>query len=631
MNQKREPSTSEGESELDVPLDVLAIQQAMAASRELLIEPMSEDEWNFLLSDIPSYFHSTERLSQSRIEAAQKLLAANPANWRAIYAVSTDLDEKDLSISIVKAGLDKLAGDLDWFLSTKRNQTIHSFLFQILVEKYLVANTGEYYELAMIALRKALQVSSYNTQDAIGLMPFAFRRAQERQEWDDILELVEITNLLRGTWETCRAMLDGAYMYASFNDAVVRAAEARSRLDILDLMYQPAIDMAIKRNEVDELCWLRYCYSYALNFHISNQARVLKLWDEVMQHLPKLKAKRETLLWCVRRYVAPTYLQKAVEAGQDSETATRYLARIRSMSTVAGAGGNALSSTNVDTRNWAKNETALCVARYYQKSRNFERARIEAAETMNRCLALLSDNDPSNDSDAYWWVCAACATCDDDENAVAAFQMIVRTWIQDQKAYEKKKAEWEASHLIKSNKDDLQSAEGQPEEAEVFTKEKENGKTVLPAKSPQTDEAAGNPTSDVATSNTDQTKDGDPEDTPPRQETSAAEIEKDESPPKEPDPVCWCDDCGDAVDATKNDVWWCRHCPGTRRYDDKCYQKILEGTMGTHLCKESHGFLRIPKLDLPDLNTMPAGSIPVGEKVVTLDLWKESLRAKYPA
>lgn len=132
--------------------------------------------------------------------------------------------------------------------------------------------------------------------------------------------------------------------------------------------------------------------------------------------------------------MAPIYLQKAVEAGQDSETATRYLARIRSMSTVASAGGNVLSSTNVDARNWAKNETALCVARYYQKSQNFERARMEAAETMNRCLALLSDNDPSNDSDAYWWVCAACTACDDDENAVAAFQMIVRTWIQDQKA-----------------------------------------------------------------------------------------------------------------------------------------------------------------------------------------------------
>lgn len=153
----------------------------------------------------------------------------------------------------------------------------------------------------------------------------------------------------------------------------------------------------------------------------------------------------------------------------------------------------------------------------------------------------------------------------------------------------------------------------------------------MPAESPQTDEAAGKPTSDVATSNTDQTKDGEPEDTPPQQETSAAEIEKDESAPEEPDPVCRCDDCRDTVDATKNDVWWCKHCPGTRQYDDKCYQKILEGTIGTQLCNKSHGFLRIPKLDLPDLDTMPAGSICVGEKVVALDRWKESLRAKYPA
>lgn len=71
---------SEGESELDVPLDVLVIQRAIAVSRELLIEPLSEDEWNFLISNIPSYFHSVERLTQSRIEAAQKLLAANPEN-----------------------------------------------------------------------------------------------------------------------------------------------------------------------------------------------------------------------------------------------------------------------------------------------------------------------------------------------------------------------------------------------------------------------------------------------------------------------------------------------------------------------------------------------------------------------
>jgi hypothetical protein len=593
------------------------ISRVLKFSRDILEDTMDETDWELVSTGIPQYLlgsDSKEQFSQSQIQAARKALSIDPSNWRAMYNLSQEVGTQE-AISILKNGIERLGKDSTW-VQAPRHRQIYSLLLLELTVQYLDTNKAEDFDLAIQSLSTCLQTdasTAYPTVIGIVL------EAEKREKWDDIIALNEMLNQRRDSWPTCKLMLEKMYCYAIFNDAIVRAAEATSRMDILELIYQPAIDMAINNKAHDELCWLRYCYSYGLSYQKDNENRVLQLWEEVMEHLPKLQYNKESFLWAIHRYLAPTYLEKAVEAGSDSEVASSYLSKIRSMQ-IKGDGGDRNQAIYL----WAAlmNTPALYLARYYQIRGSTDRARKEIVGTMKKCLEMLSDDDPSNDLDAYIMVCAVCATCDDEENSIAAFQLLELNAIRAEAEYQKKKkvarakAAEPASTTVKT---DEPTAAGDFKETEAGSPN-----SVIPSENP-----LGNGDTPSVAKNGDVRNDDRPAAVVPLpQQPSTREHDADEDAPEQPYSGLVCDG-GCDEELQKGDAWCCKDCAGQLMFDENCYQKVLQGTMTRRICGKSHKFLKISKVEPEKAETIPVGSIYVGDKIMTLEEWKGSLRVKY--
>ncbi len=573
----REPSTTQGDWREDVPRDIKTIHRAISASRDLVEETFPDVFWSFLYAEIPSRFiWANPKLTQTRKERAREALLANPRDCLAMFALSvtTDSNDRESVIRSLEAGLDLLHDGWDW-RQTTRTQRIYSALFEMLVTNYIDSQTDENFSLAVAAVRECLQDRLQVGRAVYHLLLLTVIEADEKERWDDILALVETSNQYRDSWETYSLLLDEAYSYTRFNEAVIRAADARARGDIVDAIYQPAIEIAAGRKEEDHLCWLRYSYAFALNFQPGNQQRVLGLWEQMMDRFPKLTKAPEVLVMLIQQFVAPNYVLNALEADPGSETANRHLARIRTMQTEP--------SNSDEQTTWTPNTSrvSLFIARYHWLNGSPERARKEVAAMMKSYLAQLEG------ARNFWSVCAVCAACDDDENAIAAFHMILRDWHGELDNYEEEKSKWDEKHG-----GDVATGPWAVRE-EAGDEARENAETTVEAMA-----------------------------------SDAAQTIEDEPKPSPPRFPCACDGCDDPMPGAN--VWWCRLCAALRQYDDKCYRKIIDGTMGKQLCPKEHGFLRIPGLDpnSPDA-ALPVGSIRVGTQIMTLEEWVNSLAATY--
>ena len=644
----------------------------MALSRELLAEPIPDLEWELVAADIPRYFLFMESLKRARIDAAHKVLAEQPGHWRAIYAISSEtIEDRESVISVMRQGLEVLRDNQAWLaMKPHRQRHIRDHLFEMLAANYIDSDTDETFALAVSALQKCFQEQLHASRVACRLLRVAILKAEPKGKWDDIMALVEATLQHRDTWEELRLQADEIYTWIAVVQAIRRAAIATSRMDIFDRIYQPAIDLAASRKQLDDVCWWTSVYAIALKS--SEEQRAFKLMDQALGRIPQLVKEREVLLLALRRHFAPSYVLNAIEAGTDSETASRYLAAIRIMHNNGGVDGTSPPTIS----EWDSNETDLLVARYHQIKGNATKARKEVSGTMVRCLALLSDDDPSNDSDAFWWICACCATCDDDENAIAAFYMNVRNWHQQHKEYEKKLEEWQAKHPDASKSEpeteasqapDLQKEaesttdSGRKDEASVADSKVAETETETQSNEQQLGTASPRSPTPITSSDSlpksdliDEDNKGDQGNEPgvgdnklETAERTANESPKDDSIehqdqekapatsddtdplPDEPSQPCCCDDCDEGI-ATE-DIWWCRLCSGQRQYNTMCYQKIADGTMQRLLCVKEHTFLKIPKLDLtnPETAEVPVGFILLGTNLVSLEDWKAMLKDKY--
>lgn len=75
-----------------------------------------------------------------------------------------------------------------------------------------------------------------------------------------------------------------------------------------------------------------------------------------------------------------------------------------------------------------------------------------------------------------------------------------------------------------------------------------------------------------------------------------------------------------------NDMYYCKDCTD-RGFDPDCFLNLKEGTLDNNRdCDVSHDFLYIPKREVKPQSQKNPDSVTVGEKVLSLKDWLNSIR-----
>ncbi|KAI3541485.1 hypothetical protein CSPX01_07573 [Colletotrichum filicis] len=231
----------------------------------------------------------------------------------------------------------------------------------------------------------------------------------------------------------------------------------------------------------------------------------------------------------------------------------------------------------------------LHFSRYYIRTGKDELAKALVGDLLKQTLKMMFNNDPTDDHACYWQLQMIFTTFEDDANALAAWNMMAISkkdsydeYFRKLGRWRKKVARWEAARLSKVGE------------------KSEGGNLLVPCST---------------------------------EDESLTEIEVSEdesSKPTEPT-VGFGVHCHGCNYKWKypSVIYTCADDCGRVQFDKSCYKKLKAGTLGNDFCDKDHKFLEVPKQDMRQGLDLPLGSVMVGGRRITLEVWREEIKSKY--
>ncbi|KAL4895563.1 hypothetical protein BDV59DRAFT_156698 [Aspergillus ambiguus] len=393
-----------------------------------------------------------------------------------------------------------------------------------------------------------------------------------RRQWTDIVALLEAIHNDSSERAYLSEMLVELAAKDSIHNILLQTAVETQQTDFLERLYDSAIRHASDTQAYTSLYYLRYHYANTLFQQSESEERAIALWELALKEdLPRSVLDVEDILPSLTLKLAPVYLRRARAAERDSDVARGYLQRISEILPDEVVESNILSPAK------------LYLARYYQVQGEGIRAKQIARSVVKMALEILSDDDSENDYLAYWRLLMVFLPLNDDENAFVALVM--------------------AALATRSFTTPTISREITQVESPTSLGEDEavgNGQNGDEGELPQDTEAIDHAPSDIQ----------------PERQVSESQA------------FAICDgECG-YYWATASEMWWCKDCINLS-FEKNCFRRLQQGTLGLNICDRQHEFLEIPKWDGERMRNIPKGSVPYGEKAISLEEWKKVISKKY--
>jgi tetratricopeptide (TPR) repeat protein len=336
--------------------------------------------------------------------------------------------------------------------------------------------------------------------------------------------------------------------------------------------YQKAVDEANKDRKTDYR--LKEAY-FTLNYHLA-----ALLWNhgegtaekeeaiklwEQLTDLAKAEGLESYSQVLAARRLARTYITEAVKAGRDSPQAAEMLDKFKTFAPKA--------ENKDDDDDWgiglSPAQTRSLLGRYYSRIGDVERAREQLRPDLEVGIKLLSDDDQENDYQGYQKLADAFMYFGDDANSIAAWSLIQPT---------------KGLNVYRSLSMPVP------------------GMTRSP--SPADDTSTGEPSN------------ADPAD--------ASRLTRKLAGP------LWfsCDGRCGKMWTYSDDAFVCRECIDVQ-FDAPCLEKLQRGELGRDICDKNHKFLHVPAWTLESANRAEAKKVLVGDKVLDVDEWLESIKKEW--
>ncbi|EFX04362.1 nacht and tpr domain containing protein [Grosmannia clavigera kw1407] len=584
-----------------------------------------EPLWEVQMAAIISYSCNHLKAETIADRRAHKALKKDPSHWLVCYYLSCSEAKDEASINLLLRSLQSIekiqnSSDKTRWNAARDHQLILAHIHLRLGHRYW--KTGQF-EKAVQHHQESFKFSGTRFREYIE----ALLLYSGEKHWDEVIALL---GWILDCVEQWPPYFNELYTILISNpkfDAVVpAAANALDRWDTVENLFAQATRIARKREDWD-----------------STFGMLKSLGDMLYKHDADLERHETGVVasWAAAIEVLVAHPSDGIAMGSVTEIANN-LSRIyleQALRHLREAGGRVPEdkAKEVEATQLLDKITALvfpdvapmwnrtvlcCVARYHVQVGNMVEAKKAVADLMEAIMAMLSDDDPSNDEWAMMCLAGVVNVFADEENTIAAWQVVnlIQTEaITARRAWEEMIPDGEMSEsrgsIAEVEVDDGEGAESAAGENASFT-------TLDTTDEDAHTSVSGSVESDHVTT------DG---------ETVATEDVDDASSvsfgsiPDAPVALLICGGCNEEF-LYASQAYMCCDCVGTVSFDEKCYQRLQKGELcrsTPSVCNKAHHFVYLPKWDDEAAKTVPKGSLPMGSDTIRLEDWKKGLRAKY--
>lgn len=208
---------------------------------------------------------------------------------------------------------------------------------------------------------------------------------------------------------------DQLYVFCLDGCIHVSAVQTKS-FHVLEKLYEPAIRRGEKTDDQEMLGHVRYVYGRSLSFDPNRREdKMIELWEDSLSNYPKY-SDTDSSFHHLNRLIgklAPLYLQRALaaKANSDWNTVANYLSKLAAMLPE----GVTSSEINFPPQLW--------LARYHHLNGEDAKARQMVRNSLQVVIELLSDEDESNDAEAFEKARFVFTALGDEKNALTSLAM----------------------------------------------------------------------------------------------------------------------------------------------------------------------------------------------------------------
>ena len=390
----------------------------------------------------------------------------------------------------------------------------------------------------------------------------------------------------------------------TYHATITKVARQNDSLEFIKNGYETAISVAASKNTKDNVekanpspgvtAHLLMHFGFVLNRYHADQnekSRAIELWEQVLTI--KHGAEIDWQLFLARREATKnlsfTYAQRAREAGSASELASQNLQKLDKLM----ASGDMFAAFDDAMVKYLR-------GRYHSTVNEKEKAMELLKSSVELGLALLSDEDPSNDFIGYGKLAECFKSVGDDKNALAAWSLIGPT--TNLPIIEPPKVDVGPSTETRGNEQssmlDINSTGDHANKESDSHEAIDSQESYLPSATPFS---------------------------PPPLKRSATsfKIKKPSGPLSNR-----CDGRCGTTWTFADDIYVCKDCIDVQ-FDHGCLELLRKGDLARNVCDKGHDFLHVEKYDFEKAARIGAGNVEVGGNVMTVKEWLDSIKKEW--
>ena len=395
-----------------------------------------------------------------------------------------------------------------------------------------------------------------------------------------------------------------------FFKVAMMSAKGTDQLDWLHRKYMDAVAAATQDLQPVTATYLGLCLAQLRYELDEDESRALQIWENIGASKALLSSSTESEINYARIQALNSFARTCLHvAVRDGSTAEGYIARLERV-VARRKPGIALGPQ----ASLPPSDAALYLAAWYRKTGDTQRARELVRDHVKEAIAILSNDDPSDDSDGFYNVTRAFTAAGDEANGLAVM------------------------NSLRQYKNGMAVIEGDSDDEESDGDDEDGGESSGSDSTPEHDQSADNGgIVKNETSITDDTTKGDgsehdvqasgEESKSGGEEKAKADGNEGSEDSDDEDETGWgCDGpCGDGGSYNFDGAIRCRYC----LWDlcKPCYKRIMEGTMPLKMCSNTHDFAIVPALTAEQ--RFKQGEMLLGTETVTVDEWKTRLKKEY--
>lgn len=566
-------------------------------SQELLGVTDKDSIWEAKAAALLDYLPRDKIPSALAEGRARKAMELDPTNWRASYTLSRVVESGEEAITLLGGVIDQRMADAEW-LEDKQHKGILAKMILDLGDRYWASDETQ--DKAMEVYAKIMEIDqSYSIIKSFSQVLYKYA---SKEKWDAIVEFLEGLLEQSEDGKNMAGLFVGGGIvhdpltFCPFLSSLVTSAK---RWDLLETLLAKAKE--IDRDEKFGFLFQQGKLLVGLEGHEDAGTAV---WESLPAAMNE--DQKDWATSYISSYLLTTWTRLANAKGITSSEAERYYNKIESWYGMV---------EKLESTPWS--ETALAFAQYLRLRGDNVRAKKALRNCARESLEMLYDDDVENDMRSFFGLSNVFSAMRDHANIKVAFDMVGQVQKLQYAEYERKLEIWNKSQKV--------ATEGTPGDGEAGQ---------------QTSNVAGDENNVVTKGEDEKGEDNKVDGQNAAGENAEnkneeAEVAKDETetePESEPEKpnmaIAFCDGPCNTFFESPHGFWVCLTESAMTHLCDDCHKKLLVGELEPRVCGKDHELFYLEPDD-DKTPPVPMGSVRVGDRVITLEEWKEGIKAQY--